>query len=415
MKTGQSAFQHAAIWMVSVLLIASLLSGCMVFQVQSAVPPAIVTLAPTAIQTLQSSRRTPPALAASITPTATNTATPTPITTLIPSDGWIAFNVSGSDQEGIYAIDAQGGNFHSVISGNEIYANPVWSQDGKTIYFLSDLRSSVGGILEIYSIGVDGNDLKRLTFDQYYDLSLTLSPSGRKLAYISGHPKEETIQRDIYEILTQNGAELPQLTNDTLYETTLSWSPDGQKIAFISQRDGTLKFGDLYVMSADGSNKQRLTNGLVLLDKPSWSPDGSQIVVAMERNGNQDLYLVKADGSGITRLTATDTREVRPIWSPVNQQILYEAIDENGMRNVFRIYSNGYGVMQLTDEALHPQDVSYQSIWSPKGDHIAYITQNAMGQADLYLMNADGTGKTRLVGNLGQTIDDLDWVIPIAP
>ena len=415
MKTEQSAFQRAAIRMVSGLLIASLLGGCMVFQVQSAVPPVIISTAPISIQTQQSTRRTPPALPASITPTAPNTTTPTPVTTLMPSDGWIAFNVSGSDQEGIYAIDAQGGNFHSVIIGNEIYANPVWSPDGKTIYFLSDLRSSAGGILEIYSIGADGNDLRRLTFDQYYDLSLTVSPSGRKLAYISGHPKEESIQRDIYEILTQNGAELPQLTNDTLYETTLSWSPDGQKIAFISQRDGTLKFGDLYVMSADGSNKQRLTKGLVLLDKPSWSPDGSQIVVAMERNGNQDLYLIKADGSGITRLTATDTREVHPLWSPANQQILYEAMDENGVRNIFRIYSNGYGVMQLTDEAQHQEDVSYQPTWSPNGDQIAYVTQSAVGQADLYIMNADGTGKTRLVGNLGQTIDDLDWVIPTNP
>lgn len=393
------------------LLIANLLSGCMVSQVQSVVPPAIITAAPTSTQALQTSKRTQPPPIPLKAPTPTNTAIPTLITTLIPSDGWIAFNVSGSDQGGIYAFDAQGVDLHTIITGNEIYANPVWSPDGKTIYFLSDLRS-VSGILEIYSIGVDGSEMKRLTFDKYYDFNLALSPDGRKLAYISGHPKGDIIQRDIYAIMTQNGAELPQLTNDPLYETALSWSPDGKMIAFIVQREGTLKFGDLYVMEADGSNRLRLTKGLVMLDTPSWSPDGSQLVVAMERNGNQDLYLINVDGSGITRLTETDIRESRPVWSPNSQEILYEATDENGVRNIFRIYSTGGGVIQLTDEQQHPADVSYQPIWSPNGDHVAYVTQGEDGQASLYIMNADGTGKTRLVGNLGQAIDDLNWVIP---
>jgi len=332
----------------------------------------------------------------------------------MPAKGWIAFNVSGSDQEGIYAIDSQGFNMRTVITGNEIYANPVWSPDGKTIYFLSDLRS-VSGILEIYSIGIDGKELKRLTFDQLYDFNLALSPDGRKLAYISGHPKDDSIQRDIYVINPQNGAALPQITNDPLYETSFSWSPDGQLVAFVVQRPGTLKFGDLYVAAADGGNKLRLTKGLVLLDTPSWSPDSSQLVVAIERNGNQDLYLINADGSGITRLTATDSREVRPVWSPNSQEIMYETTDENEVRNIFRINSSGNGVMQLTEEKQHPADVSYQPIWSPDGDHIAYVMQNAEDQANLYIMNVDGSGKTVLVGDLGQTIDDLDWVIPTTP
>lgn len=332
----------------------------------------------------------------------------------MPVRGWIAFNVSGSDQEGIYAIDAQGFNMRTVITGNEIYADPVWSHDGKTIFFLSDLHS-VSGILEIYSIGIDGQDLKRLTFDQLYDFNLALSPDGRKMAYISGHPKDDSIQRDIYAITPQNGAVLPQITNDPLYETSFSWSPDGKMIAFIVQRAGTMKFGDLYVADADGSNKLRLTKGLVLLDTPSWSPDSSQLVVAIERNGNQDLYLVNVDGSENTRLTATDSREARPVWSPNSQEILYEATDENGVRNIFRINSSGNGLIQLTDEKQHPEDVSYQPIWSPGGGHIAYVIQNADEQANLYIMNVDGSGKTVLVGDLGQTIDDLDWVIPSPP
>jgi Tol biopolymer transport system component len=412
--TERSAFGYTAFWLLLGLLIASLLSGCMVFQVQSVIPPAIITSVPTSVQTLQPLQRTPTPSPPLKTPTPTVTATPTLMTTLMPAEGLIAFNLSGSDQEGIYVVDVQLKNHRAVITGNEIYSNPVWTQDGKTIYFLSDLRS-VSGILKVFSIGIDGSDLKRLTIDKFYDSNLALSPDGRRLAYISGRPNGDSIQRDIYELFTQNGAELPQLTNDPLYETTLSWSPDGKMIAYIVQREGTLKFGDLYVMAADGSDKLRLTKGLVLLDTPSWSPDGSKLVVAMERNGNQDLYLINVDGSGITRLTATDIREARPVWSPNSQMIIYEAIDENGVRNIFRINSYGGGVLQLTDEQQHAEDVAYQSIWSPNGDHIAYVTQSSYGQAELYIMNVDGTGKTKLVGNLGQTIDGLEWVIPLTP
>lgn len=410
----QGTIHQPTKWIFLGWIIASILSACGLPQAQPAIPPTVQTEVPTASKFSRSTERTSPSIQASWTPTPKKTVTPTAMKILTPSDGWIAFNVSGSDHEGIYTVDAQGINLHAIITGNEIYTNPVWSQDGKTIYFLSDLRS-VSGILEIYRIGVENNELRRLTFDQYYDSNLALAPDGRKLAYISGHPHGDSIQRDIYEILTQNGAALPQLTNDPLYELTLSWSPDGKMIAFLVLRENTLKFGDLYVMAVDGSNPQHLTSGLVLLSTPSWSPDGSQIVISMERNGNADLFLVNVDGSGMTRFTATGTQESHPVWSPHSQLILYEAADADGSLNIYRINSSGQEVMQLTDEPRHANDISYQSIWSPDGQHIAYVTQSERGQAELYIMNADGTGKTLLVGNLGKTIDDLNWVIPNEP
>ena len=39
-----------------------------------------------------------------------------------------------------------------------------------------------------------------------------------------------------------------------------SWSPDGERIAFMSDRMGTGKSVDIYVMDLDGGNLQNLTN-----------------------------------------------------------------------------------------------------------------------------------------------------------
>lgn len=205
-------------------------------------------------------------------------------------------------------------------------------------------------------------------------------------------------------------ASLITLALITALATTACAEQDA-RIAFISDRDGN---EELYVMNTDGSDVTRLTDtGGHISSYPRWSPDGQRIAFSSEQNGNDDIYLVNVDGSGLTQLTHADRDDSNLAWSPDGQRIAFvshrpadlilpsalammsvEGSDLAEMVGDFDIYlvnADGSGLTQLTDGAgtdLHPS-------WSPDGRRIVFISDRD-GDSDIYTVNADGSGLTRL-------------------
>jgi Tol biopolymer transport system component len=171
-------------------------------------------------------------------------------------------------------------------------------------------------------------------------------------------------------------------------------SVDG-KIAFTSGRDGN---NEIYVMNADGSSVTRLTDDPAVDQDPAWSPDGSRIAFTSTRNGNYDIFVMNADGTGVTQLTTTTTNRgsTRPAWC--GNRIAFESDRYIAMfPDVYVMNDDGTDVTRLT---LSNAAFDQQPAWSPTCDRIAF-TQDPGGNVEIYVMNADGTGATRLTNSPG--------------
>jgi Tol biopolymer transport system component len=175
--------------------------------------------------------------------------------------------------------------------------HPRWSPDGTRIAFASDRD----GDFEIYTVRVDGTDLRQLTHNTASDSHPgSWSADSQRIAFVSdrdGNP-------EIY-VVNADGTGETRLTNDPAADSHPAFSPDGGHIAFHSDRDGDR---EIYVMAADGSNPTRLTNRPADDHDPSWSPDGSRIAFATNVNfpdidGFYDIHTIHPDGSGETRVT----------------------------------------------------------------------------------------------------------------
>jgi len=89
-----------------------------------------------------------------------------------------------------------------------------------------------------------------------------------------------------------DGSDLKRLTDSVGGNYYPDWSPDRKKIAFNSNRDG---YYHIYTMKADGSDVIQITNRMEAVDGfPRWSPDGKKIAFNSTRNYNFDMYVMDA-------------------------------------------------------------------------------------------------------------------------
>jgi Tol biopolymer transport system component len=109
-----------------------------------------------------------------------------------------------------------------------------------------------------------------------------------------------------------------------------------------------------------------------------------------------EIYVMNADGSGQTRLTNNAARDTDPSWSPDGEKIAFGSDRDNvigggspePLPEIYVMNADGSGQTRLTNNAASDTQPS----WSPDGKKIAFSHDSYR----IYVMNADGSGQTRL-------------------
>ncbi|HKC62893.1 MAG TPA: DPP IV N-terminal domain-containing protein [Pyrinomonadaceae bacterium] len=191
------------------------------------------------------------------------------------------------------------------------------------------------------------------------------------------------------------------------------------KIAFTSMRDGN---AEIYVMNADGSNQVNLTKNPAKDQNPSWSPDGSRIAFVSERDGDipGNVYVMNADGSNVTRITQYPQAEVviglpkviNPVWSPDGKKLLFVMSNPGITSSLLLVNADGSGDIKTLTSC---KDGGVAE-WSPDGTRIAFTAADFKFYSQqeqllnfLFVMNADGSGKTRVGDFSSNYVDPKAW------
>lgn len=180
-------------------------------------------------------------------------------------------------------------------------------------------------------------------------------------------------------------------------------SPRGDRIAFVTSRDGD---AELYVMRGDGGDVRRLTAFHRDDWRPRWSPNGRTIAFLSARQGIDRVFLVEADGTRTRALNPlppdADARdeETSHAWSPDGTRIAFVARRRGGRPRIWVTDLRTGRRSALTDARASATDPA----WSPDGRHLAFVSDRD-GDAEIYLVRADGTAPTRLTRARG-----ADWL-----
>ena len=276
-------------------------------------------------------------------------------------------------------------------------ANPVFSGEGDTLYFLSEQNTNN---FNVWRMSEKGTQLTQVSnFDTHPVRDLSISTSG-VLAY-SWHGNIYTQNdgepaRKLDITLRAPKVNVAQMTQNIAGKAELfSVSPSGKEVAFIAR-------GELFVSSVEFGTTVRLTDTPEQERSISWFPDSRSIAFAAEREGVWGIYKVSiADEAEPYFFAATKFSEqtllksevdmFQPLVSPDGNQLayLYQRdeirvldIDNNTSKTIFGAkynysYSDG--------------DIGFD--WSPDSKWLVatYIPRGFLFMSDLGIAPADGS------------------------
>jgi hypothetical protein len=134
----------------------------------------------------------------------------------------------------------------------------------------------------------------------------------------------------------------------------------------------------------------------------AWSPDGTRLAYIMSGLAGQDLLRVKSLGASAAVSTVATGTIATPAWLANSSDLTFSARLVSAGKAQWRIFR--------VNTALAPGQLTAADAIGPAGDADAFLPQpspdghqiaflvGALESAQIWLMNADGTGQSRLTG-----------------
>jgi dipeptidyl aminopeptidase/acylaminoacyl peptidase len=142
----------------------------------------------------------------------------------------IAFSSTRGGSYDLYVMDADGRNARRLTQDAGAETEPVWTPDGSRIIYT---RTPVKGISQLVSVRADGTDPRPLTASTGGNSSPDVSADGRRIAFVSsrdGNP-------EIYEMGVEGG-EARRITKTSDRESSPRWLPNGDLIYLVEKGGG---------------------------------------------------------------------------------------------------------------------------------------------------------------------------------
>lgn len=368
------------------------------------------------------------------------------------STNYIAFTRTETDgNTSLCAVSADGSDFRKLTNNSDHSnkATPIWTVDGKSLVYSSNLKD--GRVSQLYILG-DGEP-KQITYGSGNKFNPAASSDGKHIAYLSqGTIKTVTVTgNDVTQLMPppsagsgESGEEGAQGGDPQGPFETVGISPDGdaiygvQNVANSIGRDGkpvpverlasVLLPNQPHVTTLDSGNEVFA----------SWEPNGKRVAssyTGIEVEGPQKKIVLisginiwsfegaRGKPQNLFRVIGGNLEPKNISWSPDGGKIAFEGWvveKENrtlggiGVLDVTSIFASNPGGVQIEAKQVpsmtylipsKPDSKPSNPHWSSDGSRLVFEQTRADGKRDLWIINSDGTNPTNLTKGIGDNFD----------
>ncbi|HEX5966513.1 MAG TPA: protein kinase [Pyrinomonadaceae bacterium] len=262
----------------------------------------------------------------------------------------------------IATIASGGGEVEVITNDGSTNWNPVWSPDGKFLYFASDR----GGSMSFWRVAIDEKSGKvqgepeAVATPSTFNRHLNFSRDGRRLIYVQTDQRANIQGIKFDQKAEKTVGEPFWITRGDRMLARPELSPDGTRFVMRVPRRTQ---DDIAVVNRDGTNWRDLTNDKYFDRYPRWSPDGRSIVFTSDRTGRYEIWTLDADATNLCQFTFDSPGDTAfPLWSPDGSRIL---LHSSFVNKIFTLNAANQTPQQLPAPDHAIRFVAWD--WSPDG------------------------------------------------
>ena len=221
----------------------------------------------------------------------------------------------------IWIIDADGGNHRPLLSGPQGFGGQTWSPSGDRLAYVTGVD---GRGPQIHVLWMDTGRSGPLTNLRRAPGNLTWSPDGKWLAFTMFVPDEPS-----------------SLAPPPPRPEGAEWAPPvtvTESVQYRGDGAGYLEPGyrHIFLLSAEGGTPRQLTSGPYNHGgRLAWTPDGQSIIFGANRQEDfiydpmeSELWSMDVASGALTQLTDRDGPDGGPTISPDGSKIAYLGFDD---------------------------------------------------------------------------------------
>jgi tricorn protease len=316
-----------------------------------------------------------------------------------PRGSEVAFTGEYDGNQDVFVVPAAGGVPRRLTHHPAPDVAVGWTPDGKNVLFRSDRAAFANGVVQLFTIPIQGGFETQVPLARAYEGSL--SADGSKIAYVPVEQWQRAWKRyrggqtrPIWIADLADSSIEAKIPRDNSNDFNPMWV--GNTIYFLSDRNGPVTLFAYDIGSKQV--KQVVKNSGLDLKSASAGPGA----IVYEQFGA--LHLVDLE-SGRDRAVQVqvnaDLAEVRPHFQKIDPKRLQgSAISPTGARAVFAAHGEILTVPaekgDIRDLTNTTNVVERDPAWSPDGKSIAYLSDES-GEYALHVRDQNGLGEVRKI------------------